>query len=138
MLGGEDPLGEALGSSPADRDRGLAMIGPGIRFVADIMHGAEVKRTAGGQRPLMNVQAGEGRSSDGGCDSPVAPGLDEPRRQEAHEAGKADEIDAGPAQRRVEGLIERQAFGVVRVGDDLARDAGPRRMASPAPPLGWR
>ena len=58
---------------------------------------------------------------------------------DAHEARLADEIDAGLAQRRVDGIVEGLARGEALVVDGQRLEAGgARALAGPAPPAGWR
>jgi hypothetical protein len=54
----------------------------------------------------------------------VAPGIDEAVRQDAHETGAADELDARAAERGVEFRVEGLARGIVAMADDPGRDAG--------------
>ena len=62
-----------------------------------------------GQRAGVGVQAAEGGQQRGvDVEQPVAPARDEVRRQDAHEAGEADQFDAAAragasVERRVEG-----------------------------------
>jgi hypothetical protein len=59
-------------------------------------------------------------------DHAVAPGGDEARRQQPHEAGEADELGARRLERAVEGAVELGARGVVAMRHDRGADAGGR------------
>ena len=96
------------------------------------MHRAAVQLDAGLERPLMGVEAVEGgqqRRVD--VDQPVAPALDEILRQQAHEAGEADDVDPRGLEplldRRLEGGAVLDGLGV----DDRGGDAGLGRLGEP-------
>ena len=85
---------------------------------------------AGGQRLFMRMQALEIREQ-GRVDvkHPALPLVDEPRRQQTHEAGKADDLDAAALEHGLQRLLEGFAiFSIVGVVDDRSGDAGAARI----------
>ena len=77
------------------------------------------------QRPLMRVQALEGRQQGGvDIDQKVAPALGEPGRQDAHETGQADNAGAIEPDRLVQRFLEGLAVLIVAVIDHLGLDPG--------------
>jgi DNA polymerase IV len=99
------------------------------------LNGGAMLFYAGFQRAAVSVQSFELRQQ---CRMNVqhaaAPARDEPRRQEPHEAGEADKIDAVRMQGVVESTLERlTVFAERPVIDDRGGDA---RKLCPAEPRG--
>ena len=94
----------------------------------------EVDRTAGDADPgrdgprvrVETLEGGQQRGMD--VDQPVLPAGDEVRRQHAHEAGEADQLDPCGLQRLAQRLLEGAARAVVPMVDHAmgqARAGGP-------------
>ena len=97
MLGGEHPGGERIRRvAGQNRHRGLGDDRAVVHRRADIVDRAAMDLDAGIERAGVGVQSGEGGEQRGvDVDQPVAPALDEVLREKPHEAGEADELDAG-------------------------------------------
>jgi hypothetical protein len=104
----QHPRAEGVGRVVvAHRHRRLRDDRPGVHFRRDEMHRAAVDFHAIGQRALMRVQAlVGGQQGRVDVEHPARPALDEPRRQQAHEAGETDDLDAARLQRRLHRALE--------------------------------
>src|SRR5215204_6296140 len=92
------------------------------------MDRAAVDAHAGLERPPMRVEAREQRQQRRmDVQHPPGPAVDEPRRQDAHEAGKAEELDAMRQKLLVERTLEGLALRIGLVVDDRGCDPGGRR-----------
>src|SRR5215218_7439802 len=92
------------------------------------MDRAAVDAYAGLERPPMRVKAGEQRQQRRmDVQHPSGPAVDEPRRQDAHEAGKAEELDAMRQKLSVERALQSLALRIDLVVDDRGCDPGGRR-----------
>ena len=113
----------------------------GIHFRHDEMHRRAMLLHAGCERAAW-VSSPLNAGSRAGWMLSMRPAqrVDEPRRQQAHEAGEADEIDAVRFECRLQRALER--FAVLaerRVIDDRRRDAGlARAREARRRPAGWR
>jgi hypothetical protein len=88
------------------------------------MDRATMQLHAGRERLLMRVEAGKKRQQRRmDIDHPVAPRFDEFMGQEPHEAGEADELDAGAFQPGIEREVEGLARGVLLVVQHRGLDA---------------
>ena len=98
---------------------------PGIHFRHDEMHGRAVLLRAGGERARVGVEALERRQQRRmDVEQPAVPLPHEPRRQQPHEAGEADELDAVRLQLVLQRALERLAVLAERlVIDDGGADA---------------
>ena len=100
------------------------------------MHGRAVLLRAGGERARVGVETLE-RRQQGRMDVEQAslPLPHEPRRQQPHEAGEADELDAVRLRVVLQRALERLAVLAERlVVDDRGGDAG--RARARCKPLG--
>ena len=71
------------------------------------MNARAMNTHAGGQRPRMGIETLEGREEGRvNVEHPPFPQTDERGRQQAHEAGKADELDACALEHGLEGSFE--------------------------------
>lgn len=91
------------------------------------MNGAASDANAGLQGLSLGVDALEGgqeRRMD--VEHATAPQPRQLRRQDAHEAGQADQLDAVPLQRLVHGHVEVEPLGVAPVVQRHCLDSGGR------------
>ena len=134
----EHASGERFGRiAGKDRHGRLGDDRAGIEFRHHEMHRAAVEKHAFRERPLVGVGAPEKRE-EGRVDveHPALPSRStKPGRQNPHEAGKADEVDAAPAQRLVDDRLEALPIGEGLVIDADSVDARPRAPCArpPAP-----
>ena len=98
------------------------------------MHGGAVDLDAGLERALVRVEALEGRQQGRvDIEHALLPLPDEPRRQQPHEAGKTNDVDAMLLQHRLQRALERGAvLAEFCVIDDFGRDAGGACADKPA------
>ena len=108
---------------------------PGIHLGAHEMHRRAVDCGRRPRAPAACVwRPGKSGSREGWMlMHPVAPRLDEAGREQPHEAGEADELDAAPAQRGVERASKSAFVWKDRVIDDRGRDPSLRAHARGRP-----
>src|SRR5690348_1832476 len=124
MLFGEDAGGERLlGVVVADGHGGLEDDGAGVEIFVHEVHSAAGDFHAVIERLALGFESrerGEKRRMD--IEDASAKGLDEMRREKAHVAGEADEINTGGLERGDDEVIVGFAFEALR-GDDFGGDA---------------
>ena len=127
MLDREHAGGQRLGSVVVVyRHRALDDDRARIHLGDDEMHAGAVNLDPGGDRARVRIEPLEGgqqRRVD--VEHAAGPVPDEPRRQQPHEAGEADEIDAVCFEHRLHRALERLAVLAMRgVIDDRGRHPG--------------
>ena len=95
MLLGQDAVGQrVLVVARLKRHRALQYDRPVVQVLIDEVHGAAADLHAVVEGLPLRVHAGEGRQQRRmDVEDPRGELLDEPRRQQAHVAGQADQID---------------------------------------------
>ena len=93
------------------------------------MHSRAVDFGAGVECAPVRIEAFERRQQRGvDVEQAAGPLVDEPGREQPHEAGKANDLDAMLLQHALQRALESGAvFSELRVIDDLGGDAGGAR-----------
>ena len=113
-----------------DRHRRLNDDRPAVDLRPHVVNRAAGDAYAGLDGPGMRIQPLERRQQRGvDVDQPIAPTVDEFRREHAHEAGEADQLDAACFQRIAQRLLEGSARVMRPVVDHPMGPAGPARPA---------